>query len=167
MCRWFALLRPAQVHASVDGRAVFQSVVHPEGRSWAAVYSGRLVRPLAVCLLPVMIFTLVDALQGFSLLVYLYLLAPLAILVALAWTSYQMRAAVAELQVEGPHVWVRTLSMCLRDQPAAETQYVLEVRQGSESLQVTLSQEALVLPFEQWPEHRALRDALRSAQEAR
>ena len=74
---------------------LFKSQAHPGDAAAQVVYARSLVRPLGVCMLPIMIGALVTVLQGLPALTYLIVGFPAALLRAGVWTLFQMQATVA------------------------------------------------------------------------
>ncbi|HEX7071668.1 MAG TPA: hypothetical protein VF190_12720, partial [Rhodothermales bacterium] len=69
----------------------FRSVHYPGDTSAPHVFAQRLIRPLGICFLPVMVLSLVRALQGASIVDYLVFGFPVAGLIAAFWTAYRIR----------------------------------------------------------------------------
>ena len=65
---------------------LLKSLAHPDDAVAKLVYGRTLVRPLGICMLPIMIGALVTVLQGFPALTYLTVGFPAALVVSMLWT---------------------------------------------------------------------------------
>ena len=146
--------------------AVYRSVHHPAGTPGVLLYAQWLVRPLAVCSLPVMILTLVEVLQGHYILPYLYAAFPAAFLVASAWTAYRIRTAPAEVAVAGPYAEVRTVRDVLSGRVPSPWRLVLEVRKSEDHLLLAVGESVYELSDDEWPDRLRLLRALQAARMA-
>ena len=140
----------------------FTSTAHPGPVAWQGVYARSVVRPLAVCMLPVMVGGLVKVLQGYPALVYLIIGFPAALIVAAAWTFFRMHALIAEVHVRPGEAAVRTVWESLRARPLRWTP-IYELRAAQSSLTIALGDAAYELDRAAWPEADTLLDVLRSA----
>ena len=120
------------------------------------------MRPLAVCMLPVMLGGLMTVLQGFPALAYLIAGFPVAIIVAVGWTFFRMHALIAEVHVRPGEAAVRTVWEILRNRPLRWAP-IYELRTGKSSLTLAVGDAAYELNRAAWPEADTLLDALRSA----
>ena len=125
-----------------------------------------MVRPLAVCMLPVMIVTLVVVLQGLPVTVAAGVGGPLAVLCAAAWTAFRLRMTVAELVVAPALAGYRTVWECASEHPGPVLQPLLEVRREPTGTYVALGTESLRLDDADWPAPAALLAALTAARPA-
>ena len=150
---------------SDDAVQIFRSVDHPGTAPPAVVYGRALVRPIGVCMLPVMIGALVAVLQGFPVLSYLLIGFPGAIAVAMLWTHYRMRTTLAEIRVRPDAAALRTVWECARREPPAWRR-VLDLRTTRSTIEATIGRGTYVLRTARWPEHDALLEALRHARDA-
>lgn len=75
----------------------YRSVDHPDGRPRSWEYAAALVRPIGVCMLPVMIGALVAMLEGMPALRYVTVGSPIAIGIASIWTWIRVRDDVVEV----------------------------------------------------------------------
>lgn len=141
---------------------VFYSRAHPGAASWPWVFTTSLIRPLTVCMLPIMIGALVTVLQGFPALVYLTLGFPLAVLAAMGWTYYRLVATPAELHVRPGAAAIRTVWATVHDRPLI-WRSILELRTSRSTVTVTLSDAAYELARDEWPDTDDLLDALQIA----
>lgn len=142
---------------------VYKSINHPGGASRVLIFTQWLVRPLAVCSLPLMVMTLVDVLQGRDILRYLIFGFPAAVAFASAWTSLRMRAAPAEIAISGPFAEVRTVLDVLSGRPPRPWRIVLEVRKSEDGFQVAIGESVFELVDDDWPDASRVVGALRAA----
>jgi len=126
------------------------------------VYARSIVRPLAVCMLPVMLGGLVTVLQGYPALAYLIVGFPVALLAALGWTFFRMHAILAEVHVRPGEAAVRTVWEYLRAHPLRWAP-IYELRSAQTTLTLALGDAAYELDRTAWPEADTLLDALRVA----
>lgn len=145
----------------------FTSDAHPQSMPWGVVYGRALVRPIAACMLPVMILTLVAVLEGVQILPGLFWASGGALLVASAWTSFRLQREVAEIRVRSDLACVRTVWEVLNE-PCAEWQQVLDVRDYGTWAHVTVGFASYELDRGRWNRYGEMVDALRvSARAAR
>lgn len=144
----------------------YRSIHHPGHTSRLLLYGQWLVRPLAMCSLPIMILTLVDVLQGRSILPYLFFGFPAALALASAWTGFRMRSAAAEIAIDGPYAEVRTVLDVLSRRPPNPWRMVLDVRKSEDHFQVAIGESVFELPDSDWPEVGQLVRALQTARGA-
>lgn len=160
---------PPPVEADVQR---FTSRHYPASRSYRWVAMEWIVRPLAFCMLPVMIGALIAILEGFSGLPFLTLGFPLALLMATAWTWYRVHATLAAISIRAGEASVHTVWETLRDpSPHALMQQdwlpIFEIRKGPSFLSVALGDATYTLERRDWPELDQLLDALQDARAAR
>ena len=145
---------------------VFRSTHHPGSAPAPIVYGRALVVPLACCLLPVMIGATAAALQQQLVLPFLLWGTPAAVVAAIGWTRYQLGATPAEVRVRDHEAAVRSVHDCLGTPHPLHWKWIHEIRDGSETLIVTMGFETYRFGYDTWPQHRQLRRALRDAQSA-
>lgn len=145
-----------------DPTYIFTSTAHPGTAAWQRVYAGAVIRPLAVCVLPVMIAGLVAVLQGYPALAYLTIGFPAALSTAVAWTFFRMHATVAEVHVRPGEAAVRTVWECLHARPLRWLP-IYELRAGESILTLALGDSTYELDRKAWPEANTLLDALKTA----
>lgn len=143
--------------------AVFESTHHPGNTPAPLVYGQALLAPLAFFTLPVMIAATAAALQQHLLLPYLTWGLPTALVAATLWTRFRLGATPAEVRVRDHQAAVRSVHDCLGAAPDDHWQWIHEIRSGADALIVTMGFETYRFRYDEWPEHRALLDALRSA----
>lgn len=151
------------MRASVDTVSVFKSIHHPGSSSPSLVFARNFVRPLAACMLPVMILTLVDVLRGYPALPYLIWGFPLATAIALVWTSFRMRTTAAEIAVSGAVAGIRTVFDVARRAPLDAGEPVLDVRKSRHHFEFALGGSSYEFADREWPELPELLEALRAA----
>ncbi|MGI9173954.1 MAG: hypothetical protein ACR2GR_01365 [Rhodothermales bacterium] len=144
---------------------LFCSTAHPSGMSAALVWAGALIRPLATAMLPVMIVTLVAALEGLSLLPFLLVGFPGAIAAATLWTRYRLTLTLAEIHVRGGEAAVRTVTDVLRHGRLA-WRPVFDLRKTRTTFIVAFGRTQYELDDADWPDVRVLLDALQKARRA-
>lgn len=125
-----------------------------------------IVHPLAVCMLPVMIGALIAVLEGYPVLPFLTVGFPLAMILAMTWTVFQVFGTIAEVHVRPGAAAVRTVSEVLRSpSPSLMWKPIYELRKASSMIVVALGDATYELPRRQWPETDTLLDALRAARQ--
>lgn len=139
----------------------FTNVHHPENLPWPVVYGRALLTPLATCMLPVMILTLVGVLEGVRVVPHVFWAAGAAVLLASAWTSFRLRSRIVEVQIDDG--WVRVRSawdvVHRRREPRRR---LLEVRDYGSWADVTVGLASYELQREDWPEYERLVEVLSS-----
>lgn len=142
---------------------VFTSRHHPEGAPSALVYGQALIRPLGACMIPVMLGATSAVLQQLPVLPYLTWGTPAALVAAIAWTRFHLGITPAELHIRTGQAAVRSVYDCLWSSSPLIWEEIHDIRQGSDALYLTLGWETHTLHYADWPDHRALLDALQSA----
>lgn len=124
---------------------------HPDGRSRPMVFTAALVRPLGVCMMPVMLITLAAMLQGNPVLSALYVWFPVALAVAGAWTWIRVRDVIVEIHLTDDAVAVRSLMDAAEPQAPLSWRRLLDARvEGGTRLTVTLGHEEFRLFRSDW-----------------
>ena len=141
---------------------IFTSTSHPGTAPWQWVYARAVVRPLAVCMLPVMVAGLATVLQGYPALAYLTVGFPAAIIVAAGWTFFRMHALIAEVYVRPGEAAVRTVWETLRARPL-QWMPIFELRAARSTLTLALGDAAYELNRTAWPNADTLLNALKAA----
>lgn len=131
---------------------VYRSVHHPGPYGSAGIFARRLVRPLAVCNLPVMIVVLVEVLQGKDILPYLWFGFPAAVFVAFAWTAFRIRSAPAEIVLSDGFADVRTIRDVLREEPPMPARPILDLRKSSGQFQLVVGAAVYEFVDADWPD---------------
>lgn len=142
---------------------IFKSIHHPRGRSRVLLYAEWLVRPLAICILPIMIVTLVEVLRGQQILGYVYFGVPIAFALASGWTAYRIRTVPAELVLSGPFAEVRTVTDALRKPPSRPWRIVLDARFSDHQMTVAIGESVYELVRAEWPDWNQVVTAVRRA----
>lgn len=114
-------------------------------------------------MLPVMIGALVAALEGFSLLPFLYAGFPAALLLALLWVRFRMQATLAEICIDRGRAAVQTVWDLIRKTGGPAWHPVLDVRRDAAGFTLTLGLDVYELKLQDWPEGERLIDELRQA----
>ncbi len=140
----------------------FTSEAHPRSLPWAVVYGRALVRPIASCMLPVMILTLVAVLEGARILPGLLWASGAALLVASMWTSFRLQREVAEISVRSDVACIRTVWEVLNE-PRAEWHQVLDVRDYGTWAHVTVGYASYELDRGRWNQYTELVVALKAS----
>ncbi|MFT4605657.1 MAG: hypothetical protein ACI9W4_002401 [Rhodothermales bacterium] len=144
---------------------VYKSVLHPGHRSISVLFGSEIVRPLAACMLPVMLGALNYMLTGRDPLRFLTIGFPFAMVIASGWTIFQLRRRVAEVMIRGEAV--RILSAW---QVAAghgeDWVSLLDVRREPSGLVVTLGHDSRHLLVADWPNLSRMETVLRAASDA-
>ena len=164
--RAFKSVMPFRDQAREEPVHIYRSTAHPGERSLAAVFGIAVVTPLANCMLPVMIVTLVALLEGVFFLPY-FLVASLAALgVASLWTHFALRSTPAAIQVKGDRAAVSTIWEVLQPFPHFDWRPVYDLRDHSEGLTVTIGYDYYLLYRANWPRLASLADVLEQARDA-
>lgn len=144
---------------------VFRSTAHPDTASLAAVYARAVVRPVAACMLPLMVVTLVDVLQGLPVLRYLVFAYPVALGVAGIVAAFRIRTTPAEIHVAPDSAAVRTVWECLVTAPLRPAP-VVDLRRTKDGFVVAIGHTTYEERDRHWPDVDALLDALTTARHA-
>lgn len=147
----------------MNSRAVFQSVYHPGDAPAALVYARWLPRPVAACVVPVMIAALVMALQGDPVLDLLIWALPAGLGLATVWARFQLGKTLAEVHVRAEQAAVRSVQDCLGQPAPLLWDHIYEIRKTSSDVILTVGWDTYHLPYADWPDHHALVETLRAA----
>ncbi|MEM6645580.1 MAG: hypothetical protein AAF730_04935 [Bacteroidota bacterium] len=139
---------------------VFRHAMHPGDRTAAWVFSEWLIRPLSLVFLPLMLFSLNGALQGYHILPYLTYGAPAGIVVAWLWTSFRLGAQVAELRIVDDRVQVRSLWELLRRAPPDAPLPIWDLRREGRSFTFTTGHRTYQFDDAEWHDGDAVFKAL-------
>ena len=143
---------------------VYKSILHPGHRSTAVLFGAEIVRPLAACMLPVMLGALNYMLTGRDPLRFLTMGFPIAMLIASAWTVFQLRRRVAEVVIRGEAVRILSAWQVAAGQFEAWAS-LLDVRRESSGLVVTVGHDSRHLLNADWPNLSRMEEVLRTASE--
>jgi hypothetical protein len=144
---------------------VYKSVLHPGHRTTTALFGSELVRPLAACMLPVMLGALTYMLTGRDPLRFLTLGFPVAMTVASGWTVFQLRRRVAEVAIRGEAVRILSAWQVASGQFEAWAS-LLDVRRESSGLVVTVGHDSRHLLTADWPNLSRMERVLKAASDA-
>ncbi len=144
---------------------VHKSILHPGHRSPAVLFGSEIVRPLAACMLPVMLGALTYMLTGRDPLRFLTLGFPLGMIVASGWTVFQLRRRVAEVVIRGEAVRIRSAWQVAARQNE-DWVSLLDVRRESSGLVVTLGHDSRHLLSADWPNLARMEEILQTASDA-
>ncbi|MFT5144137.1 MAG: hypothetical protein ACI80V_003070 [Rhodothermales bacterium] len=140
----------------------FRSRSYPENGSRQALFGAELVQPLAACMLPVMLGALVYMLTGRAPLVWLTTGFPVAIALASAWTTFQLRRRVVEVSVRDEAVRVQSAWEATGG-GLPKWLSVLDVRRNAAWLSVVLGHDERRIFLNDWPNAERLERSLREA----
>lgn len=129
---------------------VYLSTLHPGHCSTPALFGAEMVRPLAACMIPVMLGALSFMLVGRDPLAWLTQGFPLAMAAASAWTVFQLRRRVVEVHIREEAVRLRSAWQVATRQPE-DWVSLLDVRRESSGLLVTLGHDSRWLIAGDWP----------------
>lgn len=141
---------------------VFTSTRHPGELPWPVVYGRALVRPLAACMLPVMIVTLVAVLEGMRILPGAVWAAGVALFIASFWTTFRIQSDVAEIRVDEDAASVRTVWEILNDVDAPPKP-ILAIRDYGTWMHLTVGLTNYELERSLWPRYDNLVRVLRTS----
>lgn len=140
---------------------VFTSKYHPGSASRPLVFGRWLVRPLAMILLPVMIITLVVALQGYPILGFLYYGFPLGVGLAWIWTWYVLQTTLATIIVDEEAIAVKSVWQQAEYPPTSPAwERLFDLRQDRESITMSLGLQSYDLSLQNWQDADVLLKAL-------
>lgn len=123
---------------------------HPGGRPRPIVFASELVRPLGVCMLPVMVVTLVAMLEGQEVLAAIYTGFPLALLVASAWTWIRTRDIIVEIHVDDDRIAVRSLYDAAAPEKELHWSRLLDARREGGRITLQIGHEEFRLEDRDW-----------------
>ena len=137
--------------------SVFKSVHHPRGRSAELVYTQALVKPVGVCVTPLMVGATASALQGDPILGYLVWGGPVALIVASLWTHFLLSSTPAELRLQSGQVALRSVQDVVLDRPP-NWDPLYSVRVSPESVEISVRWNTQEFRQQNWPEYNQLRE---------
>lgn len=137
----------------------FPSHAHPGDSSAAIVYGAALSRPLAFCLLIVMIVATALVLLRTDALPFVTWAAPVAILVAIGYTIFRLRSIPAELVIQGDKGMVRNVwDVATKNWPQAEA--LIPPRKTKTGIDVGIGRDVLSITPDEWPGIEEIYEAL-------
>ena len=143
---------------------VLLSALHPGHRNAAVLFGAEVVRPLAACMLPVMLGALSFMLVGRDPLGWLTTGFPVAMVVASGWTVFQLRRRVVEVRIREEAVRLRSAWQVASNQ-RDEWVSLLDVRREAAGLLVTLGHDSQWLIAQDWPDLARVESSLRASAE--
>lgn len=143
----------------------FTSKAHPQSLPGAIVYGRALVQPIAACMLPVMILTLVAVLEGLRILPGFLWASGAALLIAAAWTSFRLQREVAEILISSDVACVQSVWEILNE-ARAECRQVLDVRDYGKWSHVTIGFTSYEIDRDRWDRYDELVAALKKCSRA-
>lgn len=150
----------SRIDVLVNADFVAKSVQHPGSRSRSYVFSTGLMKPLAACMLPVMIGALMAMLEGLPVLQYLYVGFPLALGIAAIWTSIDSGRKLAEIHLRPDSIAVRTVMESAEPREPLSWFRLLDVRVLNSEIKITVGYDIFVLEREKWPDFELLKSEL-------
>ena len=133
----------------------FVSRAHPRSLPFGIVYGRAIVRPIAACMLPVMILTLVAVLEGLQIFPGVLWGTAAAFVAASAWTSFRLHRELAEIRIHSETACMRTVWDVLQDAPA-DWRPVLDVRDYGSWAHASVGDASFEIERDQWPEYREM-----------
>ena len=143
----------------------FQSTSHPGNAPWGIVYTRFLARPLAVCVIPLMIGATTSALLGKPIWAYLFWGLPFALLLATIWTYFTLDRTIAEVRVRSGQIALRSVYDVLRDRPP-NWKPLFNVRTTSWHTELSVGRTTYMLHPNRWPNYEGLKEAALGAFQA-
>ncbi|NND72704.1 MAG: hypothetical protein HKN43_14090 [Rhodothermales bacterium] len=143
----------------------FRTTFLLEAPTRAIGFSRVYLRFVAIVMLPLMIVTLFAALEGSTILPYLYRGYPGGLLLAFAMSYYWMRTVPAMVIVDGSLVEVRTVHEAYyrKTDGLKSPAYVIDLDQSDEGISVTVGLDTYTLKASDWQEYDEMKVALQSA----
>ena len=142
--------------------SVFYSHAHPGSLSWGTTFARSLAKPLATCMLPVMIITLICVLQGLSITLLLIWFFPAAVVIAFWWTMFRLKKTPAEIYVYQNDAAVRTVWEYSFHQPIIWDR-ILDVRDYGHWTFVAIGLHSYEINQSEWPRYQQLNQTLKAA----
>jgi hypothetical protein len=142
-------------------RTAYRSRSHPGQRPWALVFAQESVGPIAVLMLPLMVTTLVAALRAGNLIPFLVWGYPTVIMLALAWTAFDLERRIAEVIIGEGFAVVRSIADCAHRRSFRPLP-LFDVRDYGQWLVLAVGDSDIVLHRDEWPDYDSLRGELRA-----
>ncbi len=114
------------------------------------MFASELVRPLGVCMLPVMVVTLFAMLEGQQVLAAIYVGFPAALLLASAWTWIRIRDIIVEIHVGEDRIAVRSLYAAAAPEKDLHWSRLLDARRESSRVSLQIGHEEFRLDEKDW-----------------
>lgn len=151
-------------HSFIGGdRQTFVSERHPGSRSYAVVFGRHSVNAIAVAFLPLMVASLIAALQYEPILGFLLWGFPVALVGALLWTAFSLRRQVCQIDILGNTVRLSSIHDVARGADAARYVVLFDVRDYGSWLSIAAGDADYFALRDEWPNYRKLREALNGA----
>jgi len=145
-------------------RETFHSTHHPGDTPRRYVIGEALVRPVAACVLPVMIGATASVLEWHPIWPYMAVGLPTALVAATAWTHFTLSWTPATLHLRANEVGVQSVAQVLYGRPP-QWHPLLDARLTPNTIHLTVGLETVTLKRADWPEFDALQDAVRRARQ--
>lgn len=129
------------------------SRAHPRSLPSGIVYGRAIVRPIAACMLPVMILTLVAVLEGLQIFPGVIWGTAAAFVAASAWTSFRLHRELAEIRILSELACLRTVWDVLHDAPD-EWRPVLDIRDYGSWALASVGDASYEIEREKWAEYK-------------
>ena len=147
---------------------VFPSIHHPGDAALAFVLARAQVQPVALALIALLTVSCVALLEGEPVLSTLAWSSPLAYVVAVGWTLYELHRKPAEVVVRGGFAAVRSVwDVARRQNPASDAELlfyrVFPPQRVDGELTVAIGHDVHTIRREEWPTFDALKEALHAA----
>ncbi len=135
----------------------------PANQSYRSVLSTWVIRPIAFCMLPVMIGALIAILEGFPGLPFLTIGFPLALICASVWAWFRIQVTPAALYIREGAASLQTVWESLRSPSKRQWLPIFELRRGPSFVTLALGDATYYLEHDDWPDLEALLNALHEA----
>lgn len=143
----------------------FHSIHHPEGLPPSHVVGHALVRPVAACVVPVMIAATVAVLQWTSAWPFFSVGLPIALGIASLWTHFDLHRKPAVLHLRPGQAAIQSVYDVMRDR-SPDWRPLLDARLSHSKVNLTLGLSTLTIERSTWPEFDAVEDAVRDMRHA-
>lgn len=146
-------------------RVSFRSIYHPDGLPASHVFGRALVRPVAACVVPIMIGATVAVLEWTPVWPFFSVGLPLALGVATVWTHFTLRRQPAALHLRPGEAAVQSVWDVMRDH-RIDWHPLLDARVSPSETLLTLRLNTVTLSRQTWPEFDALQEAVEDTRRA-
>ncbi len=144
---------------------IFMSTRHPGRVRAPNLLAQLLLRKLAVAMLPLMIVTLTGVLHTHDIRAYLVFGLPAAVVVAVAWTAFEMRLLIVEVRIRHGYAAICTLWHCMSARQDDPWLPVFDVRRSRASIIVGLGDAVYEFRDTDWPQYEAMLEAFVQSKE--
>ncbi len=142
---------------------VYLSKAHPSSSPKENVFAWAVLRPLAFCTIPVMILSLVRVLQGLQITGLLVYGFPVALLLAIFWTRFQLKRTLAEIHVLNAKAAARTIWDALQKNNELNWLPVVDLRKSERGFTVTIGDRLYDCSNDEWFSPDEMLTSLQSA----